>query len=417
MTDGRLFTKERLNDYLQARLKGAISAVDEVPPEELRFSAGAVVDRLIEEHHIALLELDFDAMTRTPVVEAKLTETLSRTATGYRASTRPGQRLSLIVPFTGNPLLLTCEPDTTHTGGPPHASLRDDAVIFTVEAERLSERYINDEINAMRHELTTWATWANQDVLRWTPKMRNRVSQAVHRRKELLDHAAELSDAIEIPLAPTSETTQVHVPIKRKRVRIEQAPASPGKDDPRLADDIYEDVIRTISGMSRAVERLPRTAIHLGEDGFRDLLLFMLNANYAGGARGEVFNVKGKTDILLSWKDRNAFIGECKVWHGPRKLGQAVTQLLGYAGWRDTKAALIVFIKGGSPTEIIDKADSAIRAHPCFRSATHGLEPDLRRDYLMTFPSDAYRYIRMALLPVIVQVPADDNAPAEMTFD
>jgi hypothetical protein len=35
----------------------------------------------------------------------------------------------------------------------------------------------------------------------------------------------------------------------------------------------------------------------------------------------------------------------------------------------------------------------------------------------MTFPSDAHRYIKMALLPVIVQVPADDNAPTEKAFD
>ncbi|MFD0692334.1 hypothetical protein [Actinomadura fibrosa] len=402
-TDGTLFTQGSLNDYLQLRLTHALQSVGEIPAEELQFSPQAVAERLIDEYRIDLVELHFGAMTRTPVTETAFVAAADKTPRGARLRRRPGQRMSLIVPFTGNPQLLTSEANTSRRGGGPQATLSENAVIFSVTAELLTEDLIHREIAKMRNELTERVQWANQDVMEWEPQFRVALEREVQRRKGALDHAATLSAALDIPLAPAPEEAQIHVPVRRKAVRIEQGPAFSGDDEPRLADEMYQDVLRTISGMSRAVERLPRTAGHLGEDGFRDLLLFVLNANYEGAARGEVFNCTGKTDILLNWKDRNAFIGECKRWRGKSQLTEAIDQLLGYTGWRDTKAALIVFIEGGSPSEIINKADTAIRAHPAFRSSTPSVDPDLRRDYLMTSPSDPHRYIKMAFLPVIVR--------------
>jgi hypothetical protein len=77
-------------------------------------------------------------------------------------------------------------------------------------------------------------------------------------------------------------------------------------------------VLRTLGSFARALERLPKTASRFNEVELRDLALFILNSGYEGAARGEVFNGNGKTDILLPWKDRNAFIGECKFWKGPK---------------------------------------------------------------------------------------------------
>ena len=106
------------------------------------------------------------------------------------------------------------------------------------------------------------------------------------------------------------------------------------------------DVLHTIAQMGMAMERTP-TAAKFKEEELRNLVLIVLNANFEGAARGEVFNGEGKTDILLPWEGENAFIGECKVWNGPRKFRASVDQLHRYATWRDTKAALVVFIKRG----------------------------------------------------------------------
>jgi hypothetical protein len=66
-----------------------------------------------------------------------------------------------------------------------------------------------------------------------------------------------------------------------------------------------------------ALERLAETANKLAgenEETIRDLLLFILNSNYQGAATGETFIGHGKSDVLLRWHDRDAFIGECKYW-------------------------------------------------------------------------------------------------------
>ena len=99
-----------------------------------------------------------------------------------------------------------------------------------------------------------------------------------------------------------------------------------------LADAVYERMITTVTSFRHALERRPVSARLLlpGEETLRDWLMFLLSANYEAPdgselfAGGETGNGKGKTDILIRHQDRNAFIGECKFWHGPRKSGEAI---------------------------------------------------------------------------------------------
>lgn len=51
----------------------------------------------------------------------------------------------------------------------------------------------------------------------------------------------------------------------------------------------------------------------------------------------------GKSDILIRDGDRSVFVAECKIWRGSKSLSNAIDQLLGYATWRDTKTAILVF--------------------------------------------------------------------------
>ena len=91
-------------------------------------------------------------------------------------------------------------------------------------------------------------------------------------------------------------------------------------------------------------------------------------------------------------------------WDGPAKFKEAIDQLLGYATWRDTKAALIIFIRGGQPTEIMTKADSTLRTHPSFETDA----PDgttTRRQYVLQSNRDQARLISVALITVVLPAP------------
>ena len=114
-----------------------------------------------------------------------------------------------------------------------------------------------------------------------------------------------------------------------------------------------------------------------------------------------MFNGQGKTDLLLNWEGDNAFIGECKIWTGPAKLREAIDQLLGYVTWRDTKAALIVFIKKGTPSDVIRKARNEVEAHASFVRLKAEVS-ETRFDYVLQSPGDTERHIDLALIAVVI---------------
>ncbi|MGW0651329.1 hypothetical protein ACWD4T_21365 [Streptomyces umbrinus] len=153
------------------------------------------------------------------------------------------------------------------------------------------------------------------------------------------------------------------------------------------------------------LERNPTTVAKLGEEDIRNQILIGLNATFEGQAAGEVFNGNGKTDILVREGGRNIFIAECKIWSGPKAVTEALDeQLLRYLVWRDTKAAFLLFIKEGNPSEIIRKAADRIREHPqCKRLLSS--EENERHDFEFKATNDSSREIRLAFIPFVLPAP------------
>lgn len=137
----------------------------------------------------------------------------------------------------------------------------------------------------------------------------------------------------------------------------------------------------------------------LNEEEIRDILLVGLNSQFEGGAGGELFNGEGKTDILIRVDDRNIFIGECKVWSGPKTMDDALDQLFRYLVWRDTKAAILLFIRRQDVTAIIDKAIAKIEAHPNYKRSRPRVDGDEHFEFTMHAEDDPGREIRLVLLP------------------
>ncbi|MCX4429613.1 hypothetical protein [Streptomyces mirabilis] len=197
------------------------------------------------------------------------------------------------------------------------------------------------------------------------------------------------------------------VPIKRKTIvpRRTTAPSAPFRPEPALDDAQYEAALEVLRHERNALERSPRTSSKMGEEQIRDLLLVHLNGHFEGQAAGEVFNNTGKTDILIRVEDRHIFIGECKIWKGPKTIPDTLDQLLKYLTWRDTKAALLLFIRSGVPGEIMSKAIDEFREHPNYkRDGQHST--DERHDFVFHANGDTTREIKIAFLPF--HLPKDD---------
>ena len=374
-------------------------------PDEIRFASEAVVERLFAEYRVDTVSFDWEGITRT--VPREDVEVIEQWGERYAV---PIHVLSIVVPMSGDPELLRRQADT-FSSGILEAHVRGDALVFSVRGRELTPDAVRGHVDSMKHDLERQVAFANNQVESWIPHLRIAIDAAVTQRKERLDDAASLSAGLDIPIAPTSADRRVTVPVARKTVRLQDrvAGAETAKIEPALADAVYEDVVRTLGSLGRALERLPRTTARFNEEEIRDLALFILNSHWEGAARGEVFNGKGKTDILLPWKDRNAFIGECKFWKGPKAFADTIDQLMGYLVWQDTKAAIILFIRNGEPSEVIAKADRGVREHQSFKTAREANDPMTRRDYVMVSASDSQRFIKLALLPVVIPQPEEEQ--------
>ena len=64
---------------------------------------------------------------------------------------------------------------------------------------------------------------------------------------------------------------------------------------------------------------------------------------------------------LLGRENRAAFIAECKMWTGEKKIRDALLQLDGYSTWRDCKTALIYFVRRKEYLSVLEKIEPALR--------------------------------------------------------
>jgi hypothetical protein len=180
------------------------------------------------------------------------------------------------------------------------------------------------------------------------------------------------------------------------------APSASYAPEPALDMQIYEEVIGIMSNMVAVMERSPNSFRTMKEEDLRSHFLVQLNSQF-GEATGEAFNFEGKTDILIRANGKNIFIAECKFWDGPKSLTQAIDQLLGYASWRDTKVALVVFNRGKSLSTVLAKIPETVKAHPNYKRQVE-YKPETGFRFVLGHRDDKNRELILTVL--VFEVPA-----------
>ncbi|MFD6653450.1 hypothetical protein ACFWC0_31085, partial [Micromonospora chalcea] len=108
--------------------------------------------------------------------------------------------------------------------------------------------------------------------------------------------------------------------------------------------------------------------------------------------------------VLIREDDANVFIAECKIFgpkDGPSRITATIDQLLGYLTWRDTKAALLLFIRDRDVTTVIAKAVAAFESHPNFKRRGK-TSTEERHDFILHTNGDPSREMIVAFLPFLV---------------
>jgi hypothetical protein len=71
---------------------------------------------------------------------------------------------------------------------------------------------------------------------------------------------------------------------------------------------------------------------------------------------------------LIRHEAANAFVAECKFWSGSKALLKTTEQVLGYLTWRDSKAAIVLFVRNKEFGPVLDQIEPTVKSHRCYVS-------------------------------------------------
>jgi hypothetical protein len=325
----------------------------------------------------------------------------------------PGYRVVVHIPFEGSRELFLLRP-SSFTTSVPYAIVQQKEVLHVVEYPHDSHQDIRAGAERLVQEINNYLGFARADVDAFNSRLDGQAIATIRARRQCL-------------IANQARLEQTGIPIRWSEGdarRIEDvivrrpAPVLTVEDDrrlplePILLDEVFEHILGLIRTVGETMEKSPKSYATLGEEDRRQQFLPMLNSHYRGQATAEAFNVAGKTDILVQFEGQNLFIAECKFWEGQQSFADAIGQLFGYTSWRDTKLALIVFVRESGMTAIVTKVRQALEQHEQFVAFKQAAGPTEFRA-TMRWPGDDQRFadLNVFLFHTPVTQPRKKTAP------
>ncbi len=237
-----------------------------------------------------------------------------------------------------------------------------------IRSSKPKQRDIEADIRAFLKDFKRNTQKLTQDIEKHNTKVRLSAREFFLTRKRRLLKQYGILKAIEYPIKKREDMPKTFdIPNDGvvKQIQINKPVISEENyiPEPTLNEAIYFDILETIYGVGKVIERKPTVYRDKYEPVLRDLFLIYLEPRYNGAATGETFNGKGKTDILIRYENSNVFVAECKVWHGSQRYLEGISQLLDNIVWRDSKAALVIFVKYEPITHVMKQVREVTCTH------------------------------------------------------
>lgn len=250
----------------------------------------------------------------------------------------------------------------------------DNTVSFMIQLTQLEESSFNRAKNDAYSSAFINALNINKFVSNWNNGLRGLIEKQFRVVKD--KYIKENSFFAAINVKTNQEASKVFSVPTIKKIETPKPKLDGEKSytlEPTMSDSMYKDVLDVIYILGRSMERKPSLYMGKDEEALRDQFIFALEVKYEGvTATGETFNKNGKTDILLKHeKDgSNLFIAECKIWHGAKQFLEAISQLFDrYLTWRDSKVAVMMFVKNKEFSKTIETVKTEVSSHQYFVEA------------------------------------------------
>lgn len=403
-----LFCSETLDDRLAKIGRAAAAAVQRLPCEDiLGTTPEETLANVLAEYVTERTHLQRDT-TRSRQTETRIdvqNDFMRGGPYGHPVHVA-GVKIELVTTFTG-PDVFALQP-STFTFNPPRGYVKNDTIVVgccipldVLERER--DKAIQ-EMNRAIDRIEANLQQIEADINNWHSQLHGLLEREIETRRNNCLAMHETSQRLGVPTEDDSADTPTYVvPIPRHQPTTSATPPrsrEAASAEPRISDGDFTAIITDIRRTLASFERLPQARVKAPEERLRDEIITVLQPQ--GPATGESYSKRGKSDIYLPHAGHAVFLAECKWWPGKKTFAEkALPQLLDqYVIWRDTHAAMILFIRNKNATKVINEAIDAMRSHPRYVTELESIG-DVRT-FRFHHDGDEARFLRLALLTAVI---------------
>ncbi len=353
---------------IDAQKKQITSDINSQPDDYiLNVNKTEYIDHLVSKNTISPIEIYKNQLTVSTYETQIPAEMFPSTYNVRKGKTYPKDVIKYHLPFTGDQQLLKVRA-STYSLSAPLITVEDGCICFEIINFELEPARIKQESNQIINSLMSQNQHLTNDLSQFNATIESQASQAFDARKQQLLKKNDLMSTLGVPVKKSSNTPSTFsIPAKRTKVVATKSKPSVSEKgytpEPTLDESIYKQILSIIHEVGKQFERLPSTYSSKEEEHLRDHFLLILEPNFEGTATGETFNKSGKTDILLRHEGSNVFIAELKFWRGKKNYLDTISQLLSYLTWRDSKSAVVVFVKNKDFSSVLDTVKEVTLDH------------------------------------------------------
>lgn len=397
-----IFGERGLRDYLEQRKSSVFHSIESENDDYLlNVNEQDYISYKVSEAYVEPLEIHEDQIYASSSEQMIPAEYFPRSFDVRSGQSYKKDVIKFHMPFSGNSELLLCRPSSgirwsmqIEISG---SEFCFEIINFSDDVESI-KREKDSNIQSIMQQLGNVVS----EVDRYNFFIEAQIKQAFESRKKRILKKSGILASLGVPIKKSHDvpsTFSVPAPQKRKKVSVSRPIVKDAgyKPEPSLDDSAYNDILKLIHDVGKEFERLPSLYAGKEEEHLRDHFLMMLEPNFQGSATGETFNKTGKTDILLRYEASNIFIAECKFWRGRKAFLETITQLLGYLTWRDSKAAVVIFVPNKDFSSVIETAKETVEQHPNY-IGFKGTNDETWFNYTFHINDDRNRLVKLAVM-------------------
>lgn len=397
---GDMFSKYGSGSLSPSRDKQVSDAVARLTDDYvLNVDEEGYIQYLIDEYTLHLPVIHFDDARIEPRKVMVDPEYLPRYWGAQRAIERT--MLRYIIPISGDHNLLYFCPSTFLLSGSGNFHVGTTEIYTDILATSDDAEQVKRELESAKDSCRKMLGFLENDIRAYNNSLPRTARDYFVARKEKIKKENSFIASLGVPLSSGVKNPKTYaVPTVSRRFDPPKAGNGSQKVEevtPVMDMAKYEQILESLFIVGQSFEQHPSTTTGRDEESLRDLFLTQMQATFkSDSVTAEAFNKNGKTDIMVKHGDSVLFVAECKIWKGKQVLNNAISQLLSYLTWRETKAALLIFVRDTTMTTVINGVKENVSSHGNYKS-TLTPKGETWFNYKFTLPNDPEREVYVAI--------------------